>query len=583
MSSALRLDSTFVTTRPGRGIVRLRLVNAGNETLRDFRIAFSSIVHLTPADGAPVELVRRVGTYHELGAPAGIELGPGGVWDIGALECEYQLSHANDGPVRAFVIRADGSIVSVHAVRCERGGRTRMGRSAPPRLALTDATDVTGRAWERSSACEARLHPDSELVLATDGTGNSVEAGIDGGLGAEDFRVEPVEGPGAPSGSWTVRAGSPVALQWALMTLARSLRGDVALDRRDFTPRHRYRGLMIDLARHFHPAADVDELIHHAAWRRLNRLHLHLTDDQGWRVPIAAHPSLALVGAWRGYGLPLLPQNGSGAEPYGGCYTTADIAGWVARAADYGIEVIPEIDVPGHCAAAIAAVPALADPNDASTAQSVHHFPHNVLNPGLDSTRRFLEAVFDEVAGLFPASLLHLGGDEVPDGAWQGSPAAARYAAERSLTTHREIESSFVAEIVAIVTRTTGRRVGVWQEAAEAGAMAPGDALVYAWKSADDARRLAAAGHDVVDAHAEAYYLDMATGHDWHLPGMSWAGVVTPESMLGADTMEGWDRAERERVAGIQACLWGEHLPDRATLRSLLLPRLDTFGDCGWR
>lgn len=583
MSSALQLDSTFVTTRPGRGIVRLRLVNAGTETLSDFRIAFTSFVHLTPADDAPVDLRRRVGTYHELGAPEAFELRPGGVWDIGALECEYQLSHANDGPVRAFVIRADGSTVPVHTVPCEHGGRTRMGRSAPPRLSLTDANDVTRRAWELSSACERRLHPDSELVLATDGSGAPVDARLDDRLGSEDFRVDWVARPGAPEEAWTLRAGSQVALQWALMTLARHVRGDAELGRPDFTPRHRYRGLMLDLARHFHPAGDVDEVIDHAAWRRLNRLHLHLTDDQGWRVPITAYPSLARVGAWRGHGLPLLPQNGSGADPYGGSYTEADIAGWVERAAAYGIELIPEIDVPGHCCAALAAVPELVDPEDASDAQSPHHFLRNVLNPGLDATRPFLEAVFDEVARMFPGSSIHLGGDEVPDGAWEGSPAAGRYAAERGLATHRAIEAGFVADIIAIATRTIGRRIGVWQEAAEAGAVSPGDALVYAWKSADDARRLAAAGHEVVDAHAEAYYLDMATGPDWHLPGMSWAGVVTPESMARTDVMKDWTDAERQKVVGIQACLWGEHVADRATLRSLLLPRLDTFAELGWR
>ena len=133
--------------------------------------------------------------------------------------------------------------------------------------------------------------------------------------------------------------------------------------------------------------------------------------------------------------------------------------------------LIPEIDLPGHCFAALAAVPALVDPHDTSGAVSVQHFVDNVLNPGVPTTWPLLEAAFGELADRFPAPWLHLGGDEVPRGAWLGSPLAMKWGVDRGATDTNEVGASFLREVVALVRRTTGRLVGVWQEAAESGAL----------------------------------------------------------------------------------------------------------------
>jgi hexosaminidase len=580
MTSSLLLDSTFAAPPGGNGTVRMRLVNAGAVTFSGFRLALNSFVQLTPPAGAAVQLTRRIGTYHEIAPPAGFELEPGAAWDIGPLDCMYPLVHANDGPVGAFLVGSDGSTVPVRAVLTERAATVRVGDAAPPALLLDQPTDVTGAAWAAAAGREHRLYPDDAKVLSNGGDGGRVEARIDDSLGAEDFCVASVADA---SFRWTIAAGSPVALQWAFMELARRLRGDGGLVGSVFTPRHGYRGLMLDLARHFYPSGDVEEVIDIAAWRRLNRLHLHLTDDQAWRIPIAAYPALAEVGAWRGHGLPIPPQNGSGADAYGGYYTHDDIRRWITKASELGIELIPEIDVPGHCYAAIAAVPELRDPDDTGGVESVHNFRHNVLNPGLPGTRTFLEAVFGEVADLFPGPSIVIGGDEVPDGVWQSSPPAQRYAAERGLDGHRAIEGAFVADIVEIAMCVTGRRIGAAQEAAQCGGLRPRDGYVLGWKSNKDCKRLAASGYTVVAEPAEAFYLDMATGPEWHIPGTWWAGMVTSDVISGFDVTDGWDEAAKANLLGIQACLWGEHVSDRATLRSLLLPRLDAFGDAAWR
>jgi hexosaminidase len=347
-------------------------------------------------------------------------------------------------------------------------------------------------------------------------------------------------------------------------------------------PVHGWRGLHVDLARQFIPAVDVGWLIDRAAWSRLNRVHLHLTDDEGWRFPVGGYPALAEVGAWRGHGLAIPPLLGSGPEPYGGAYTAGDIHGWVARARALGIEIVPEVDLPGHCYAALAAVPELRDPADTSGAASVQHFVDNVLVPGLPSTGPFLTAVFGALADLFPGPWLHLGGDEVPPGAWAGSPAAAAFARERGVDGTDAIAAAFMGDVIRLVRTATGRHVGVWQEAAESGALQPEDGYVVAWRSSTDSRRLAAAGFDVVAAPADVYYLDMAEDGEWESPGASWAGSTSVAEIEAYDPTAGWTATERAHLLGVQACLWTEHVHDRATLIELLLPRLDAIAASAW-
>ena len=583
MSSSLILDSTFAVPAAGNGTVRLRLVNAGRTTFSGFRVVFSAIVPLTPVAGSPSQLLGRLGTSHEIGLPEGTVLLPGGVVEMGRFDCAYQLVHANDGPVQAYLVTDEGRTVPVRAAPTERT-IIGVGADAPRHtLVLDQPSDVTGSAWAVAAECEARLHPDEASLLTTSGRGDTVTATVEPQLGAEEFRLEVADHAGASG--WHVAAGSVVAMQWGFMDLARRLRDGVvtgAENGRAFTPRHRFRGLMIDVARHFYPAVDIDHVIDLAAWRRLNAVHLHLADDQAWRLPTDTYPALTEVAAWRGHDLPVPAQNGSGPDAYGGWYTADDVARWRAAARRMGIQLIPEIDVPGHSFAAIAALPELRDPGDSGDARSVQNFPYNVLNPGVPATWAFLETVFGEVGDLFPDSPIHIGCDEVPTGAWKSSPAAQAWAVGQGLGDHRQVEAAFVREIVRTVRRSTGRRIGAWQEAAECGGMQPDDGYVIGWKSAGACHRLADAGYEVVAAPGSAYYLDMATGPDWRLPGMWWAGYVTSESIAQFDVTDGWEESARRRLIGIEACLWGEHVPDRATLRAMLLPRLDAFGDAGW-
>jgi hexosaminidase len=566
----LRLDATYV---PGNGdgdagTMQLRLVNGGRETLERFRLSFTSVVQLTPDADGPATLAARTSGYHELNPPAELTLGPGDVWDTGPLRCGHRPGHANDGPASAFAILSDGSTRAVATGPTAAADPVRVGPEAPPPLGLATESDLVRSAWTAAAECERRLF--SAGALRESGA-DLVTASVDTRLPAESFAID-----GA-----NVAAGSEQALVTAFLTLARARR-DATDPSGVHRPVHGWRGLHVDVARQFIPAVDVGWLIDEAAWCRLNRVHVHLTDDEGWRFPVAGYPALTEIGAWRGHGLAIPPLLGSGAAPYGGAYTAEDVRGWVERARRLGIEIVPEVDLPGHCFAALAAVPELRDPADSSGAASVQHFVDNVLVPGLPSTAPFLEAVFGALADLFPGPWLHLGGDEVPPGAWAGSPVAQAFARERGVAGTDAIAAAFMGDVIRLVRTATGRHVGVWQEAAESGALRPDDGYVVGWRSSADCRRLAAAGYDVVAAPAEVYYLDMAVDDAWESRGTNWAGSTSLGDIEAYDPTAGWSPAERAHLLGIQACLWTEHVHDRATLTELLLPRLDAIAASAW-
>jgi hexosaminidase len=603
LTPELRLETTYDPTVGRSGAFELRIVNGEAEPLSAELLALTTIVPIIPVSGSGVSIVRRVSVYHELSTGGPIEIGARASLLVATVWCEFPPFHANDGPASAFLIHADGTTSPLAVAEMIRlpgdpatladvtaalatpsggeSGRSATGIAPAPSaeasgraLRLGAGGDLAGAVWARMASCERAVYGADALVLS-DGSADAdpVAVRIEASLGAERFRI--AEPPGAPI---ELLAGDAAGLRRGLSALARQRHGErPPLG----ASRHEWRGFHIDLARQWYPAPTVSALIEIAGWYGLNRVHLHLTDDEGWRVPIAAYPALTDIGGWRGYGLPVPPLLGTGAERTGGSYTPRDIAGWVGIAADLGIDLIPEIDLPAHSFAALAAIPELRDPDDAGGAISVQGFADNVLNPGVPATMPFLERALGELADLFPGSWIHVGGDEVPAGAWLGSPAALRYAAARGVEGTRGIEGAFMRDVIGVVRRL-GRQVGVWQEAAECGALQPGEGYAIGWTSNAVNRTLAAAGYDVVASPAQAFYLDMADSADWSAPGAFWAGVITPDTVAAFDPTAGWAAAERARLRGVQACLWSEHVHDERILRRLLLPRLAVFADGAW-
>ena len=218
-----------------------------------------------------------------------------------------------------------------------------------------------------------------------------------------------------------------------------------------------------------------------------------------------------------------------------------------------------------------------------SGAVSVQHFVDNVLNPGVDATWPFLEAVFGELADRFPSPWLHLGGDEVPHGAWRRSPAAQRWAAEQGIDGADAIAAAFLRQVIDVVRASTGRQVGVWQEAAESGALDPGAGYVVGVE-VGRRRPPARVGRPPGRRRAGAVVLPrprrrrrlVVAGGELGRPGVDWM------TSTRFDVTAGWSAGERAALLGIQACLWTEHVHDLATLRRLLLPRLTAIADAAW-
>lgn len=568
--------------------ISITLTAGGNGLPAGFRLAVTSDIQLEPPDGSGTVLTERIATYHELAADPPATLAAGERWEIADLALSHLPNHANDGPSSAFLILPDGTTETAEIEPVRRVGSPPLvphprhvdvsdARGGRPGLTLADhAPAAVAAAWQAVVALERRVRPEL-TVLDGGGSGRTVEVVEAAAMDDEAYRLE------IGADRIVVEAAGPAGWRQAFVTLSRwadELPTEATVDDH---PEYSWRGLHIDLARRWYEPDVVSWLIDVCAWRKLSRLHLHLTDDEAWRLPVAALPALGEIGGRRGHGLPIPPMVGDGAGPTGRAYTTDEIAGWVARADELGVVLVPEVDVPAHVHAALVAMPELRDPDERSQARSVQHFIDNVLVPGHPETAPFLEAVFDAVAELFPSSpWIHIGGDEVAAGAWSGSPIVAALRAEHGLDTTRDVEAHFHRGLVDLIRRHTGRRVGAWQEAAESGGVVPGDGYVVGWMTVESNRELAAAGHDVVVAPAQAYYLDMALDTDWTSPGASWAGSTSFEDVCEFEPEAGWSHAERSRLLGIQACLWSEHVDSPATMRHLLFPRLDAVAERAW-
>ena len=600
--SAHRLAARFDAASES---IVLTLVAGSDGLPAGARLAVTSDIRLDAPAGSDALLLARVGTYHELAPDPPTGVAPGKPWEV-ALAIGHRPAHANDGPASAFVILPDDSTAPVElapmsstdappaAVTSRPAASVQGGGGLVPhphRLTVLDDRPGRGRfvlaagappaaigVWAAVAALAARSG--AALALLTEGddaTGARRVEVVRTELDDEAYRLD------ISSDRVRVEAAGEPGWRHALVTLARWAAATPTEASVEDRPRYAWRGLHIDLARRWWEPEVVDWLIDVCAWRKLSRLHLHLTDDEAWRFPVASLPALADVGGRRGHGLALPPMVGGGPEPYGRAYTHAEIARWVARADALGVTLVPEVDVPAHVHAALTAMPELRDPDDRSHAESVQHFVDNVLVPGHPATVPFLEAVFDALAEAFPSSpWLHVGGDEVPAGAWSGSPVVAGVRTEQGLGSTRDVERHFHRGLVELIRRRTDRRVGAWQEAAESGGVTPGDGHLVGWKDVEASRSMAAAGHDVVVAPAQAYYLDMALDDDWWSPGASWAGATSFEDVCAFDPEAGWSDDERSHLLGIQACLWCEHVVDRATMEHLLFPRLDAVAERAW-
>ncbi len=401
-----------------------------------------------------------------------------------------------------------------------------------------------------------------------------------------DYRVDVT-----PEGA-RLSGGSEDALRHAEQTFRQlvSSAGDdgVPCVRIADAPAFGWRGVMLDVARHFMPKDFILRLVDALELHRMNVLHLHLTDDQGWRVQIDAYPKLTEVGAWRPRSMVgrMTQEQQRGEEPiryddvrHGGFYTKDDLREIVAYAAERGVTVVPEIDLPGHMQAAIAAYPELGNnPDQPIGVREVWGISDDVLNVN-DETVEFVRTVLREVLDIFDSPYVHLGGDECPTEQWAASDQVGERMVAEGIDDVHQVQGWFTKQVGTVLAEA-GRRLVGWDELQYTDP--PADAMIMAWRSAQEGEIAAKAGHEVVMAPTSHTYFDYYQADPSTEP-LAIGGLTPLQKVYEFEVVPpGLTEQEQARIVGTQCQVWTEYLAGPREVGYMLFPRLCAFAERAW-
>ena len=350
-------------------------------------------------------------------------------------------------------------------------------------------------------------------------------------------------------------------------------------------PRFKWRGLMLDVARHFFSKAEVERFLDNMARHKLNTFHWHLADDQGWRIEIKAYPKLTEVSAWRSeIGFGLKKEDGLAYGPdgrYGGFYTQKDIREIVAYAAARHITIVPEIEMPGHSLAALAAYPQFGTGDGPFTVPNEGGINPGIYSPAKEETFQFLDAVLKEVFRLFPGQYVHIGGDEVPPEPWKNDAACQALMKREELKTPDELESWFVRRIEKFINANHKTLIG-WSEIARGGLAK--NAVVMDWIGGG--AEAAADGHDVVMSPAEPQdysYFDHYQSQDTNHEPKAIGGFLPLERVYQFEPIPATlDSKLQFHILGAQGNLWTEYIANIAYLDYMSYPRACALAEVTW-
>lgn len=365
-----------------------------------------------------------------------------------------------------------------------------------------------------------------------------------------------------------------------LLPLQRQLAVQLPLVQMQDQPRFAWRGMHLDVGRHMFSVEFIKKLLDQMAVYKLNTFHWHLTEDQGWRIEIKRYPKLTEIGGYRKQTTKdrnYQPYIGDG-EPYGGYYTQAQIKEVVAYAKRKHIDVVPEIELPGHSLAALAAYPELActpGPFEVGTNWGIFE---DIYCPS-EQTFTFLENVLTEVIALFPSPYLHIGGDEAPKTRWKASPLAQEVMRREGLKNEEELQSYFIRRVEKFIN-SKGKRLIGWDEILEGG-LAP-NATVMSWRGEEGGIAAAKEGHDVIMSPTSWCYFDAGQGPKeqelWQLGGeISMAKVYSYNPVPNILTA-----AEQSRIRGVQANVWTEYLRTSEKVEYMVFPRILAMAEVAW-
>ena len=351
-------------------------------------------------------------------------------------------------------------------------------------------------------------------------------------------------------------------------------------------PRFAYRGMHLDVARHFFSVDEVKRYIDVMAIHKLNTLHWHLTDDQGWRIEIKRYPELTAVGSIRKATVVRKEWGTYDGTPYGGFYTRDEIRDVVKYAADRGVTVIPEIDLPGHMLAALTAYPELGCTGGPYEVWGRWGVADDVLCPGREKTFEFLEGVLTEVMELFPSEYIHIGGDECPKVRWEKCPRCQAKIRQLGLKddgehTAEHYLQSYVTDRIGKFLAQHGRRIIGWDEILEG--RAPSDAVVMSWRGSEGGIAAAKLGHDVIMTPNSHFYFDYYQSLDTDAEPFGIGGYIPMEQVYSYDpAFPELTPEQQKHILGVQANLWTEYVLSDEHLEYMLLPRLAALSEVQW-
>ena len=387
----------------------------------------------------------------------------------------------------------------------------------------------------------------------------------------------------AQGGQVRIEASSESGLFYGVQTLLQLIeRGKVPPVEAIDAPRFGWRGLMLDVSRHFFTKEEVLRYIDQMAAYKYNKFHWHLTDDQGWRIEIKAYPRLTDIGAWRaprvGNWWLREPQRPGEAASYGGFYTQDDIRQVVAYAAARHVEVVPEIDVPGHSVAALVAYPELAclkAPSTVNVGQKFYGIDENSICAGNENSYKMLAVILGEVADLFPSTHFHIGGDECFKGFWKKCPKCTAKMQAQGLKNVEELQSYFIRRMESIL-KAKGKTLVGWDEIAEGG-LAP-SAVVMSWRGMKGGIAAAKAGHHVIMTPNNHCYIDLYQGEPTAEPD-TYSMCRLSDSYAFEPIPEG---VRPDLILGGQGNLWAESVPTYRHAEYMTWPRAFALAEVLW-
>lgn len=419
----------------------------------------------------------------------------------------------------------------------------------------------------------------------TDGDGDiTLRIVDDPSIPVEGYRIDV-----RPDGI-SIMASTKAGLFYGSQTLTQMIPADFSESRSipcalvEDRPRFAWRGVMIDVSRHFMPLPFLRRMVDLLAMHKMNTLHLHLTDDQGWRMEIKKYPRLTEVGGFR-EGTLVGHLEHSGDAPHfdgirhGGFYTQDELRDLVHYASERAVTIVPEIEMPGHAQAAVAAYPELGVLGESVEVCKTWGVIQHIFNP-FESTIEFLQDVLTEVMDVFPSTFIHIGGDEAVKNQWKASTAVQDRIRELGLSNEDEMQSYFVGRMSRFLANH-GRRLIGWDEIIEGGLAE--NAAVMSWRGEGGGVTAAAAGHDVVMTPVGFTYLDLYQSRAHEVEPVAQGGYLPLERVYQYEPIPaGLDGDRARHVLGTQAQLWTEYMPTPEHVEYMAFPRLCALAEVAW-